>query len=107
MELETDFIPVRANSGLVFSANRRIWELHLKPKEYVWFYLSHEGCKGMSGWKPQEAEVSKSFGESDFCFLKVAQLKSAMTGVRAGLRCGVGGQVTASLGSLPMKDSGF
>ena len=72
-----------------------------KPKEYVWLYLRHVGFKGMSRWKPQEAEVSKSFGDSDFCLLKVAQLRSAITGTREGLGCGMGGQVIVSFGSFP------
>lgn len=52
-QLEINFILIWANSGLLFSAQKRVWGLRPKPKEYVWFYLRSWRFKGKSGWMSQ------------------------------------------------------
>lgn len=64
-----------------------------------------EDLKGRVDGRHKEAGLSKSFGGSDFCLLKVTQLRSDMTGARERVRYCMGGQIIASLRSLPIKES--
>ena len=52
----------------------------------------------------QAAGLSKSFGGSDFCLLRVAQVRAAKTGARAGLAI-VWEARSLPLGSLLIKES--
>lgn len=70
----------------------------------MWFYLRHGRFKGKSGWLSQVAGLSESFAGSDFCLLRVAQVRAAKTGAREGVDI-VWEARSLPLGSLLIKES--
>ena len=64
---------------------KRVLGKRSKPNEYLWSTWGMEDLKKRMDGCHKEAGLSKSFGSSDVCLLKVAQLRAAMTGAREGL----------------------